>query len=135
MALGRPSFLGALCRRLRGFCFDRFFFLGLELLLAFGLQFPLQLLDPRSLLFDLVILGRILSPQGIDLPQERVGPFGLLVRSKYEHAQRRTAQVRTVANMRTTVVVFGVETKVHRQPFLGQGDRCRQSTLLSRRAQ
>ena len=101
--------------------------LALELFLPFGLEFPLELFDPGCLLFDLVIFGRVLGPQGIDLPVKRVHPIGLLVRGKHEHAQRRPAQVRAVADVRTTVFVFGVETEVHRRPFR---QRIRDTTII-----
>ena len=135
MAYRRSAFLLAWgCGRI-GFILGRFFFLAFELLLAFGLQLPLKLLDPGGKFHDLVRLGGVLCLQGIDPPQQRVGPLRLLVRGENQPTQRRAAQVWAVIHMQTTKIVFGVELELHRRPFLGERERCRYSTLLLGMAQ
>lgn len=57
------------------------FLLSLELFLTLGLEFPLDLFEADGQFLDLVVLGRVLFPQGVELSMERPGSFGLLVSS------------------------------------------------------
>ena len=75
-----------------------------------------------------------LAPARVRLPQQRVGPLGLLIRRMDEQSQRRPAQVRTTGDVATTKFMFGVEDKVHR-PSLSKRDRCTNYTLLPGMAQ
>src|SRR5208337_4235335 len=121
--------------RIRRDFFSRFFFLALELFLAFSLEFPLQLFDSCGQFLDLAKLGRVLCTQAVDLSPEDIGLVLLGVGYMYDRAQRRTAKVWAVVNVRAPVLVFWVEWEMHRRPFLGKRNRCRESTLLSGRAQ
>jgi hypothetical protein len=90
--------------------------------LPFGLEFPLKLLDAGGQLLDLLVLGSVLRAQRINLPMQGIGPLPLLIGCMHERTQRRPAQVRTVADVRTSELMFGVEYKMHRRPFLGKRD-------------
>jgi hypothetical protein len=60
----------------------------------------------------------------VDLSQQRVGPLRLFVGRINEGAQRRTAQVRALANVRTAELVCGIKYEMHRRPSMGKRDRC-----------
>jgi len=113
----------------------RFGWLRAELLLSFGLEFPLQLFDARGQFLNLLVLGRVLPTQGVNLPLQGVRPLRLLVGRIHQRAQRRAAQVWATLHVRTTEFVLGVENEVHRRPLLGKRCRCRESTHLLGRAQ
>ena len=100
-----------------------------------ALSSRLKLFDSGSQFLDLLVIGRLLRPQAVNLPMQSVHPLRLLLGCKDERAQRRAAQVRTAFDVRTTKFVIGVEDELHRQPFLGKRSRCSEYTLLSGRAQ
>ena len=136
MAQRRTAFLRAFGRsRFCGNFGVWLFLLRLELFLTFGLEFPFKLFNAGGEFLDGMAIGRGLLPQAIDLTMQCVGPLDLLVGSMHERAQRRTAQVRAVVDVRATELVLGVEDEVHRRPVLGKRDRCRKSTLSEGMAQ
>jgi hypothetical protein len=85
--------------------------------LPLDLQVSLELLH---LLLEALVLG----DQGghglsfrVQLSVKHLQVFVLLIGGQNEAAQTGASQVRTVTDMRTPMLVFGIEDELHRPPF------------------
>ena len=104
------------CRRSRRFAGVPLLLIGGELVLAFQFQFELHLVQ---LALQPLVFGDEpfdASPFGINRGMQGPPRLFLPIRQQHQRPQRRPAQMRTVADMRTFVFMLGVKTESHRHP-------------------